>query len=107
MLKNVSTAIEASATGESLNSGDPAVHPAARHRSESVPLLGGKNARGCIPSTQPTETPLSWILAARCGDREQQLHGEGRTMETLLAYPWDYSRRFYATVWRTAQPVIQ
>ena len=30
-LKNLSTGIEASATGESLNSGDPVVHPAARH----------------------------------------------------------------------------
>ena len=32
MLKKLSTGIEASATGESLNSGDPAVHPAARHK---------------------------------------------------------------------------
>ena len=32
MLRNLSTGIEASATGESLNSGDVAVHPAARHR---------------------------------------------------------------------------
>ena len=31
VLKNLSTGIEASATGESLNSGDPAVHPTARH----------------------------------------------------------------------------
>ena len=31
-VENLSTGIEASATGESLNSGDPAVHPAARHR---------------------------------------------------------------------------
>ena len=31
MLKNLSTGIEASATGESFNSGDPAVHPATRH----------------------------------------------------------------------------
>ena len=31
MLRNLSTGIEASATGESLNSGDVAVHPAARH----------------------------------------------------------------------------
>ena len=30
-VENLSTGIEASATGESLNSGDPAVHPAARH----------------------------------------------------------------------------
>ena len=30
-VENVSTGIEASASGESLNSGDPAVHPAARH----------------------------------------------------------------------------
>ena len=30
-LKNLSIGIEASATGESLNRGDPAVHPAARH----------------------------------------------------------------------------
>ena len=30
-MKSLSTGIEASATGESLNSGDPAVHPAARH----------------------------------------------------------------------------
>ena len=31
-LKDLSTGIEASATGGSLNSGDPAVRPAARHR---------------------------------------------------------------------------
>ena len=31
-VKNMSTGIEASVTGESLNSGDPAVHPAALHR---------------------------------------------------------------------------
>ena len=31
MLRNLSTGTEASATGESLNSGDVAVHPAARH----------------------------------------------------------------------------
>ena len=31
-VENLSTGIEASASGESLNSGDPAVHPAARHR---------------------------------------------------------------------------
>ena len=31
MLRNPSPGIEASATGESLNSGDVAVHPAARH----------------------------------------------------------------------------
>ena len=30
-VENLSTGIEASATGETLNSGDPAVHPAARH----------------------------------------------------------------------------
>ena len=35
MLRNLSTGIEASATGESLNSGDVAVHPAARHKSLS------------------------------------------------------------------------
>ena len=33
-MKNLSTGIEASATGESLNSGDPAVHPAARHKPQ-------------------------------------------------------------------------
>ena len=33
-MKNLSTGIEASTTGESLNSGDPAVHPAARHKSD-------------------------------------------------------------------------
>ena len=33
-LKNLSTGIEASATGESLNSGEPAVHPAARHKTQ-------------------------------------------------------------------------
>ena len=33
MLRNLSTGTEASATGESLNSGDVAVHPAARHNS--------------------------------------------------------------------------
>ena len=36
MLRNLSTGIEASATGESLNSGDVAVHPAARHRDHGV-----------------------------------------------------------------------
>ena len=30
-VENLSTGSEVSATGESLNSGDPAVHPAARH----------------------------------------------------------------------------
>ena len=30
-VENLSSGIEASATGESLNSGDPVVHPAARH----------------------------------------------------------------------------
>ena len=35
MLRNLSTGIEASATGESLNSGDVAVHPAARHNSQA------------------------------------------------------------------------
>ena len=30
-VENLSTGIEASVTGESLNSGDTAVHPAARH----------------------------------------------------------------------------
>ena len=30
-VENLSTGIEVSASGESLNSGDPAVHPAARH----------------------------------------------------------------------------
>ena len=30
-VENLSTGIEASATGESINSGDVAVHPAARH----------------------------------------------------------------------------
>ena len=33
MLRNLSTGIEASTTGESLNSGDVAVHPAARHKT--------------------------------------------------------------------------
>ena len=39
MLRNLSTGIEASATGESLNSGDVAVHPAARHNTY-IPLHG-------------------------------------------------------------------
>ena len=34
--ENLSTGIEASATGESLNSGDPAVYPAARHRPRNA-----------------------------------------------------------------------
>ena len=34
MLRNLSTGTEASATGESLNSGDVAVHPAARHTTK-------------------------------------------------------------------------
>ena len=33
-VENLSTGIEASASRESLNSGDPAVHPAARHMSQ-------------------------------------------------------------------------
>ena len=45
MLRNLSTGIEASATGESLNSGDVAVHPAARHRADvcqlSIPVAVG------------------------------------------------------------------
>ena len=32
-VENLSTGIEASASGKFLNSGDPAVHPAARHMS--------------------------------------------------------------------------
>ena len=40
MLKNLSSGIEASATGESLNSGDPAVHPAARHNIDIVVTTG-------------------------------------------------------------------
>ena len=35
-VKNMSTGIEASVTGESLNSGDPAVPPAARHSLQST-----------------------------------------------------------------------
>lgn len=45
-VETLSTGIEASGTGDSLNSGDPAVHPAARHRlyvsgisSEEFPAL--------------------------------------------------------------------
>ena len=40
MLRNLSTGIEASATGEYLNSGDPAVHPAARHNIDIVVTTG-------------------------------------------------------------------
>ena len=43
-VKNLSTGIEASATGESLNSGDPAVHPAARHILNQLCKLGGTSA---------------------------------------------------------------
>ena len=35
-VENLSTGIEASATGETLNSGDPAVHPAARHNIDII-----------------------------------------------------------------------
>ena len=35
-VEHLSTGIEASATGESLNSGDPAVRPAARHNKTLV-----------------------------------------------------------------------
>ena len=35
-MRNLSTGIEASATGESLNSGDVAVHPAARRKVEVI-----------------------------------------------------------------------
>ena len=35
-VENLSTGIEASATGESLKSGDPAVHAAARHRCSEI-----------------------------------------------------------------------
>ena len=41
-VENLSTGIETSASGESLNSGEPAVHPAARHRPDIpgiVPVL--------------------------------------------------------------------
>ena len=40
-VENLSTGIEASATGESLNSGDPAVHPAARHKLVTTGSAGG------------------------------------------------------------------
>ena len=40
MLKNLSTGIEASATGEALNSGDQAVHPAARHNIDISSYYG-------------------------------------------------------------------
>ena len=38
-VENLSTGIEASASGESLNSVDPAVHPAARHSSDILRLF--------------------------------------------------------------------
>ena len=52
-MKNLSTGIEASATGESLNSGDPAVHPAARHRllaAAVVPVYTNKVLRHQTPN---------------------------------------------------------
>ena len=51
MLRNLSTGIEASATGESLNSGDPAVHPAARHNIDIVTGVTKVNRGGSIPVT--------------------------------------------------------
>ena len=58
MLRNLSTGTEASATGESLNSGDVAVHPAARHslldeirgRLESVAVHSPCDADDSLPS---------------------------------------------------------
>ena len=46
MLRNLSTGIEASATGESLNSGDVAVHPAARHTQVSKTQVRLENIAG-------------------------------------------------------------
>ena len=56
MLKKLSTGIEASATGESLNSGDPAVHPAASHRA----LLGGVSR--CLERTRYDSTSIIILL---------------------------------------------
>ena len=67
VLKNLSTGIEASATGESLNSGDPAVHPAARHRV-SIPWVksNGFNFRNDVP-TMPLPLSVDTICDARRG----------------------------------------
>ena len=45
-VENLSTRIEGSASGESLNSGDPAVHPASRHRSHLNHVLLCKFSSG-------------------------------------------------------------
>ena len=57
MLRNLSTGIEASATGESLNSGDVAVHPAARHTRQTG------SAGVTFFQAQPTRTPLTNMLS--------------------------------------------
>ena len=56
-VENLSTGIEASASGESLNSGDPAVHPAARHMHRMV-----MENRPVDPgSIQGSHRPISFV----------------------------------------------
>ena len=66
----------------------------------------GRVNYGCYMSPASFAVPSSFLYGdARCtGDREQQLHEEGRKMEAPLAFPWrDYSRRVYTAVWRKRQ----
>ena len=63
MLRNLSTGIEASATGESLNSGDVAVHPAARHNSQhEINVLDTPSILATFVATPPAA--LAAIAAA-------------------------------------------
>ena len=62
-VENLSTGMEASATGESLNSGDPALHPAARHRIQQtvVRIRGGSSLFFLIliiPIEKTVTTPI-------------------------------------------------
>ena len=61
MLRNLSTGIEASASGESLNSGDVAVHPAARH----IPNLGRNRLSSSAALANGVKTIMSALPALR------------------------------------------
>ena len=70
-MRNLSTGTEASATGESLNSGDVAVHPAARHRPEARLLM--REAR------HPTNA-----IVVMCGLHSVQLRTPRRRSERSI-----------------------
>ena len=61
-LKNLSTGVDAGATGESLNSGDPAVHPAARHRVYVV--LRGAVRNGSVWAVSYATTSRFTVLSS-------------------------------------------